>query len=78
MRHEGHRCPRPHVTAGLALMTCPTVGLTLFLLPPPSPLQALDCTLPESHPYHRACGLRAGSDASLVSPGLGAMRVLVE
>lgn len=34
---------------------------------PSFPLQALDCTLPESHPYHRACGLRAGSDASLVS-----------
>jgi hypothetical protein len=30
------------------------------------PLQALDCTLPEGHPYHQACGLRAGSDASLV------------
>jgi hypothetical protein len=30
-------------------------------------VRALDCTLPEGHPYHQACGLRAGSDASLVS-----------
>ncbi len=29
--------------------------------------QALDCTLPPDHPYHQACGLRAGSAASLVS-----------
>ena len=39
--------------------------------PPPRPpehtlAQALDLTLPPEHPYRQACGLRAGSDASLV------------
>ena len=29
-------------------------------------VRALDCTLPEGHPYHQACGLRAGSNKSMV------------
>ncbi|KAL4447306.1 hypothetical protein ABPG77_007339, partial [Micractinium sp. CCAP 211/92] len=30
-------------------------------------VQAVDCTLPEGHPYRQACGLREGSSTSLVS-----------
>ena len=32
-------------------------------------VRALDCTVPEEHPYHQACGLRAGSNKSLVGRG---------
>lgn len=35
------------------------------------PLQAVDCTLPEGHPYRQACGLREGSSTSLVSTWCG-------
>lgn len=37
--------------------------------PPLLRIQAVDCTLPEGHPYRQACGLREGSSTSLV--GLG-------
>lgn len=30
-------------------------------------MRAVDCTLPDDHPYHQACGLRPGSNASLVN-----------
>ena len=45
----------------------PARACTQLCTPARPPDQALDCTLPEGHPYHQACGLRAGSDASLVS-----------
>jgi hypothetical protein len=34
-------------------------------------VSAVDCTLPEESPYRQACGLRPGSDASLISLTFG-------